>query len=134
MKRAEATTRGHSDETARARPRRRRSTVPTAVTVSAVGSFIIFLIGALYYARSFFLPLVLALLITITFTPLVRHLSRYRIPAGVSAVGLVLLLGLLGFGARHFSVVRFRRSWPMRLLSLIPSATVSPSCASRSRC
>lgn len=99
MKRAEATTRGHSDEIARARPRRRRSTVPTAVTVSAVGSFIIFLIGALYYARSFFLPLVLALLITITFTPLVRHLSRYRIPAGVSAVGLVLLLGLLGFGA-----------------------------------
>ena len=71
----------------------RRLELSLAVSVSIVGSFIILLIGALYYARSFFLPLVLALLITLTFTPLIRAMSRYGVPAGVSAVGLVLLLG-----------------------------------------
>ena len=75
---------------------RARTAIPTAVSVSIVGSFIILLIGALFYARSFFLPLVLALLITITFTPVIRFASRYRIPAGVSAVGLVLALAILG--------------------------------------
>lgn len=76
------------------RPRRgARATLPTAVSVSIVGSFIILLIGALYYGRSFFLPLVLALLTTLTFAPLIRSLSRLGIPAGVSAIGLVLVLG-----------------------------------------
>lgn len=70
-----------------------RAVLPTAVSVSVVGVFIILLIGALYYARSFFLPLVLALLITFSLSPLVRTLSRRGIPAGVSAVALVLILG-----------------------------------------
>jgi predicted PurR-regulated permease PerM len=83
-------------------PRRARRAIPTAVSVSIIGSFIILLVGALYYARAFFLPLVLALLVTITFAPLVRSLSRYNIPAGVSAVGLVILLGALGTLAATF--------------------------------
>lgn len=65
-----------------------------AVSISIVGTFIILLIGAMFYARSFFLPLVLAMLITITFSPLVRHLGRWGIPAGVAAVGIVLVMGL----------------------------------------
>jgi predicted PurR-regulated permease PerM len=69
------------------------------VTVSIVGSFIILLIGALYYARGFFLPLVLAMLITLTLTPLVRTLSRSGIPAGVSAVGFVFILAAVTLGA-----------------------------------
>lgn len=76
------------------RPKRgARAILPTAVSVSVVGSFIILLIGALYYARSFFLPLVLALLTTLTFAPLIRSMSRFGIPAGVSAIGLVIVLG-----------------------------------------
>lgn len=75
------------------RKHRARAVLPTAVSVSIVGSFIILLIGALYYARSFVLPVVLAMLITLTLTPLIRSLSRLGVPAGVSAVGLVLLLG-----------------------------------------
>lgn len=66
--------------------------MPAAVSVSIVGGFIILLIGALYYARSFFLPLVLAMLITLSCAPLVRALSRRGIPAGITAVALVLLL------------------------------------------
>jgi predicted PurR-regulated permease PerM len=67
--------------------------LPTIVKVSIVGTFIILFVGALFYARSFFLPLALAILVTLTFAPFVRALSRRGIPAGVSAVLLVLVIG-----------------------------------------
>jgi predicted PurR-regulated permease PerM len=69
------------------------SALSPIVRVSIVGTFIILFIGALFYARSFFLPLALALLVTLTFAPLVRALLRRGIPAGVSAVLLVLVIG-----------------------------------------
>jgi predicted PurR-regulated permease PerM len=47
----------------------------------------------LYYARDFFLPLLLAVLVTLTFRPLVRWLSRRGIPAVATAILLVVLLG-----------------------------------------
>ena len=68
--------------------------VSPAVSVAIVGTFIILLCGALFYARSFFLPLVLAILLTMTFAPLVRFLSHRRIPSAVSAVMLIVLLGV----------------------------------------
>lgn len=89
-KQSEAPARQHS---------RTLANLPTAIGVSIVGTFIILLLGALYYARSFFLPLVLALLVTITFSPLIRALSRRGIPAGVSAVGLVLVIAGILAGA-----------------------------------
>jgi predicted PurR-regulated permease PerM len=73
--------------------------IPAAVNVSIVGTFLILLVGALYYARGFFLPLVLAFLIAITFAPLVRSLSRRGVPTVVTAVVLVLLLGAALAGA-----------------------------------
>ena len=63
-----------------------------AVNISIIGSFILLLAGALYFARGFFLPVVLAVLIALTFNPLVRYLSRRGIPAFASAI--VLVLGL----------------------------------------
>lgn len=83
----------HQNDPTPASPPARRLDLSVAVSVSIVGSFIILLIGALYYARAFFLPLVLAILVTLTFAPLIRAISRYGVPAGISAVGLVLLLG-----------------------------------------
>ena len=70
-----------------------RPAFPGVVTFAIVGTFIILLVGAMYYARSFFLPLVLAVLVTLSFAPLVRALAHRGIPAVVSAVMLVLLLG-----------------------------------------
>ena len=67
--------------------------IPTPVSVSIIGTFLILLVGALYYARSFFLPLVLALLVALVFAPLVRSLSRRGVPPGLSAIALILLLG-----------------------------------------
>src|SRR4051812_24552050 len=53
----------------------------------------------LYFARAFFLPIVLALLLTFLLSPLVRGLKKLRIPEALGAGIVVLgLLGLLGLG------------------------------------
>jgi predicted PurR-regulated permease PerM len=67
--------------------------LPGIVRVAIVGTFLILAIGAMYYARSFFLPLVLALLITLAFAPLVRALAHRGIPSALSAVMLIVILG-----------------------------------------
>ena len=63
-----------------------------AVSLSIIGTFIILIIGALYFARGFVLPVILALLIALTFNPLVRYLARRGVPAFASAI--VLVIGL----------------------------------------
>lgn len=67
--------------------------LPKFVRVSIVGIFLILAVGAMYYARSFFLPLVLALLVRLVFAPLVHTLAHRGIPAALSAVMLVVVLG-----------------------------------------
>ncbi|HET7462465.1 MAG TPA: AI-2E family transporter [Longimicrobium sp.] len=57
------------------------------------------LLYTLYFARSFLLPIAVALLLSFLFSPLVRALARVRIPPPLGA-GLVILvlLGTVGFG------------------------------------
>lgn len=74
------------------------------VSFSIIGIFAILLVGAFYFARTFFLPVMLALLVTLTFSPMVRYLRRQGIPSVVSAVLLVLtLFGFLGSAALYLS-------------------------------
>lgn len=55
---------------------------------------LILVIGAIcYFAKDLLMPMALGLLITLTLAPLVRHLSRFRVPAPVSAVLLVITIG-----------------------------------------
>ena len=72
--------------------------MPRLVSVAIVGTFAILLLAALYYARAFFLPLILALLISLAFMPLVRALGRRGIPPVATAILVVLAIGgsLLG--------------------------------------
>ncbi len=72
--------------------------LPRGVAFAIKGTFAILAMGALYYARDFFLPLALALLITLTFSPLVRALTRRGVAPAISAFLLVLALGA-GIGA-----------------------------------
>lgn len=62
-----------------------------------VGIFILSLMAALVWARAFFMPVILAFLLSLTFSPIRRALTRRGVPAGlVSAMivgGLVAGLG-----------------------------------------
>ena len=69
-----------------------------SVSISIIGTFAILLIGILYFARAFFLPVMLSLLITLTFSPLVRYLRHRGIPSVISAVLIVLAMFAL-FGS-----------------------------------
>jgi predicted PurR-regulated permease PerM len=58
------------------------------------GIFLIMAIYALYFAKDFFMPVVLAFLLTLTLTPIVRFLRKRGVPAPVSATLLVIGFGL----------------------------------------
>lgn len=63
-----------------------------ARTISVIGTFSVLLLGCLYIAQSLLLPVVLALLLSLVFSPLVRVLSNFRIPRVLSALAIVLTL------------------------------------------
>jgi predicted PurR-regulated permease PerM len=75
-----------------------RPQMPRVVEVAVIGIFLILLVGVLYYARGFFLPLILALLITLAFTPLVRMLARRGIPPVATAILVVIGIGIALIG------------------------------------
>jgi len=56
-----------------------------------IGIFILMTIAALYFGRAFFMPVILAFLLALTLTPIVRLLRKRGIPEVVSATLLVLL-------------------------------------------
>ncbi len=51
-------------------------------------------IAAMYFARDFLLPVVLALFIALTLRPAIRYLDRHGLPAGVTAIVFVALIVL----------------------------------------
>jgi predicted PurR-regulated permease PerM len=65
------------------------------------GLFMIAIIAAMYVARDFLLPVVLASFIALTFRPAVRFLSRHYIPPWLSATLLVIVLVVGGFSAGY---------------------------------
>lgn len=74
---------------------RGRSANLTVLTVLAV-------LYTLYFARDFLLPIVFALLLSFLFSPVVRALTRIRIPAplgaGIIIVGILAIVGSGAFG------------------------------------
>lgn len=63
-------------------------------SIALSGIFVLLVFYTLYFARDFFLPVVLALLLTFLLAPVVRGLRRLRVPESIAA-GLVIL-ALLG--------------------------------------
>ncbi|TGV00988.1 AI-2E family transporter, partial [Mesorhizobium sp. M8A.F.Ca.ET.173.01.1.1] len=55
------------------------------------GIFILMTVAALYFARAFFMPVILAFLLALTLTPIVRFLRKHGVPDVLSATLLVLL-------------------------------------------
>jgi len=80
------------------------ATVATAAVPrwAVVGIFFMMLIAGLAFARSFLMPVVMALLLAMVFSPVRRTLGRAGVPAGVAAFAIVgfLLVGVVaGVGA-----------------------------------
>ena len=67
-----------------------------------IGIFILMTIYALYFARDFFMPLVLAFLLALTLTPIVRFLKKRGVPEPLSATLLVLFSVLMVAIAGYF--------------------------------
>ena len=103
------------DETAQATPAHSGAPVPdlrrtrgaferrggsVALTVLSI----LALLYTLYFARDFLLPIVIALLLDLLFSPVVRAFTRVGIGAPLgAAIVVVSLLGLIGFGAYELS-------------------------------
>ncbi|MBS9719341.1 AI-2E family transporter [Tianweitania sp. BSSL-BM11] len=66
-----------------------------------LGLFLISACSALYFARDFFMPVVLAFLVAMTLTPIVRFLRKRGVPSALSATLLVVafatVFGLLAY-------------------------------------
>jgi predicted PurR-regulated permease PerM len=69
--------------------------------VALVGLTLLALLYTLHFAQAFFLPIVLAILLNLLLSPIVRLLRNYaRIPEPLGAgILIVALLGVIGFGA-----------------------------------
>ena len=74
-----------------------RRPYPRIILVPLIGIFVILLFAALHLARDIALPIVLAFLFAITFSPIVRRLQRRGVPPVVTAVTLVFGLALASF-------------------------------------
>lgn len=73
-------------------------------SLALTGIFILLLFYTLYFARAFFLPIVLAILLNFLLSPAVRGLKRLRIPEGIGAgIVLLALLATVGYGAYRLS-------------------------------
>jgi len=83
--------------------RRARSINLTVLTVLAV-------LYTLYFAREFLVPIVFAILLNFLLSPVVRWLTRLRIPSPLGAAIIILaILGVLGSGA--FGLSGSVREW-----------------------
>jgi predicted PurR-regulated permease PerM len=79
-------------------------------SLAITGLFVLALFYTLYFARTFFLPIVLALLLDFLLNPIIRGLKRARIPEPVgAAVVLLALLAALGLGV--YTLADPAREW-----------------------
>jgi predicted PurR-regulated permease PerM len=63
-----------------------------AIRIAVIGLFLIALVGLVYFARDFLLPVVIAFLLALTLSPIVRFLQKRGISPAFSALVLVILL------------------------------------------
>jgi predicted PurR-regulated permease PerM len=68
-------------------------------SVALTGLFVLAVFYTIYFMRSVLLPIVLALLLSYLFRPIVRGLARLKVPLSVSAAFvLIWLFALVGYG------------------------------------
>ncbi|WP_417804060.1 AI-2E family transporter [Thalassospira lucentensis] len=70
-----------------------------ARTISVIGTFAVVVIGCLHIAKAIVLPIILAFLVSLVFSPVVRTGARFRIPRVLTAFTIVLGLTASAFAA-----------------------------------
>lgn len=74
-------------------------------SIALTGLFILAIFYTMYFMRSVLLPIVLAILLSYLFRPIVRALARVKVPATIgAAVILVALLALIGYAVSSLMV------------------------------
>src|SRR5574341_143106 len=73
-------------------------------SIALTGLFVLALLYTLYFARIFFLPIILALLLSFLLAPIVRGFKRLYIPEPLgAALVLLILVGATGYGVYQLS-------------------------------
>jgi predicted PurR-regulated permease PerM len=73
-------------------------------SLALTGLFVLAMFYTLYVARTFLLPIVLAILLSFLFAPVVRGLRRIGLPEALgAAVVMIVLLGTMGWGVYKLS-------------------------------
>ena len=74
-------------------------------SIALTGLFVLAIFYTMYFMRSVLLPIVLAVLLSYLFRPIVRALARVKVPSIIgAAVILVALLALIGYGVSSLMV------------------------------
>ncbi|HZB26971.1 MAG TPA: AI-2E family transporter, partial [Gemmatimonadales bacterium] len=90
-------------------------------SLAITGLFVLAALYTLYFARAFFLPIVLAMLLDFLLSPIIRALKRARIPEPLGAA--FVILGLLGTtGAAVYGLSGPAKEWVQRLPSSVRAA------------
>jgi predicted PurR-regulated permease PerM len=87
---------------------------PEIRSLAQTGLLVLALFYTLYFAREFFLPIVLALLLDFLLSPLIRTMKRARIPEPLGAAFIILAL-LAGTGAAAYGLAGPARDWGSKL-------------------
>jgi predicted PurR-regulated permease PerM len=90
-------------------------------SVSITGLFVLAAFYTLYFAKAFFLPIVLAVLLDFLLSPIIRGLKRARIPEPVGAA--LVIIGLLGPASfAVYGLVGPAKEWAAKLPGSIREA------------
>jgi predicted PurR-regulated permease PerM len=87
---------------------------PEIRSLAVTGLLVLALFYTLYFAREFFLPIVLALLFDFLLSPLIRTMKRARIPEPLGAAIVILAL-LAGTGAAVYGLAGPAKEWGGKL-------------------
>ena len=90
-------------------------------SLSITGLFVLAAFYTLYFARLFFLPIILAILLDFLLSPLIRGLKRARIPEPLGAA--LVIIGLLGAaGIAVYGLIDPAKEWVAKLPSSMREA------------
>jgi predicted PurR-regulated permease PerM len=94
---------------------------PQSRSVSLIVIATILVFGALYFARDFFIPVALAVLLSLVLSPIVRWLARWHVPYPAAAA-LVLGLVVASVGVAGYGLAGPVRAWVTAAPVALPKA------------